>query len=53
VSRDDLLANITLYWATAAIGSSFWPYYARLHGPWPIPAGERVEALLLSPPILP
>ena len=22
---------------TAAIGSSFWPYYARRHGPWPIP----------------
>jgi microsomal epoxide hydrolase len=43
VSRDDLLANITLYWATAAIGSSFWPYYARLHGPWPIPPGERVK----------
>ncbi len=43
VSRDDLLANITLYWATAAIGSSFWPYYARLHGPWPIPPGERIQ----------
>ena len=28
VSRDDLLTNITLYWATGAIGSSFWPYYA-------------------------
>ena len=39
VSRDDMLANITLYWATGAIGSSFWPYYARMHGPWPIPEG--------------
>ena len=37
VSRDELLANISLYWFTGAIGSSFWPYYARLHGPWPIP----------------
>ena len=37
VSKDELLANISLYWFTGAIGSSFWPYYARLHGPWPIP----------------
>ena len=42
VSRDDLLANITLYWLTGAIGSSFWPYYARLHRPWPIPEGKTV-----------
>jgi pimeloyl-ACP methyl ester carboxylesterase len=41
-SRDHLLANISLYWFTAAIGSSFWPYYARMHGPWPIPSGEAV-----------
>ena len=34
-----MLTNITLYWATGAIGSSFWPYYARMHGPWPIPEG--------------
>ncbi|XOC82172.1 epoxide hydrolase (plasmid) [Microvirga sp. M2] len=40
--QDHLLANISLYWFTAAIGSSFWPYYARMHGPWPIPAGETV-----------
>ena len=32
-SRDHLLANIGLYWFTGAIGSSFWPYYARMHGP--------------------
>jgi microsomal epoxide hydrolase len=43
VRRDDMLANITLYWASGAIGSSFWPYYARMHGPWPIPEGARVE----------
>lgn len=41
-SRDHLLANISLYWFTGAIGSSFWPYYARMHGPWPIPAGAAV-----------
>ena len=38
-TRDELLANISLYWFTGAIGSSFWPYYARMHGPWPIPEG--------------
>jgi len=37
ISRDRMLADITLYWVTGAIGSSFWPYYARMHGPWPIP----------------
>jgi microsomal epoxide hydrolase len=37
--RDHLLANISLYWFTGAIGSSFWPYYARMHAPWPIPEG--------------
>ena len=30
VARDHLLANISLYWFTGAIGSSFWPYYDRL-----------------------
>jgi microsomal epoxide hydrolase len=43
LSRDEMLANIALYWFTAAIGSSFWPYYARLHGPWPIPEGATIE----------
>jgi microsomal epoxide hydrolase len=42
VSRDEMLANISLYWFTRAIGSSFWPYYARLHSPWPIRPGERI-----------
>jgi microsomal epoxide hydrolase len=43
IGRDDLLANVSLYWFTGAIGSSFWPYYARLHGPWPIPEGRTVD----------
>ena len=43
VGRDEMLANITLYWATGAIGSSFWPYYYRMHRPWPIPHGETVD----------
>ncbi|MCW5624767.1 MAG: epoxide hydrolase [Burkholderiales bacterium] len=36
-TKDELLADITLYWLTATIGSSFWFYYARMHGGWPIP----------------
>ena len=38
-TKDALLANISLYWFTRAIGSSFWPYYARMHRPWPVPDG--------------
>ena len=41
-TMDELLANISLYWFTGAIGSSFWLYYARMHGPWPIPAGAKI-----------
>ena len=41
-SRDEMLANISLYWFTGAIGSSFWPYYARMHGPWPIGEGKQI-----------
>ncbi len=44
VTRDEMLADITLYWATGAIGSSFWPYYDRVHSGWPIPQGARIEA---------
>jgi microsomal epoxide hydrolase len=43
ISRDAMLANIMLYWVTGAIGSSFWPYYARMHSPWPIPEGATVD----------
>ena len=39
VERDAMLANISLYWFTGAIGSSFWPYYARAHRGWPF---ERI-----------
>jgi pimeloyl-ACP methyl ester carboxylesterase len=35
-SKDVLLTNVMLYWVTGAIGSSFWPYYARAHSSWPI-----------------
>jgi len=43
ISRDDMLTNISLYWFTGAIGSSFWPYYARMHRPWPIPDGATID----------
>jgi len=36
IPLDTMLADISLYWFTGAIGSSFWPYWARMHGPWPI-----------------
>jgi microsomal epoxide hydrolase len=42
LTRDEMLAGITLYWVTGAIGSSFWPYYARSHRPWPIPEGAKI-----------
>ena len=41
--KDEILANVSLYWFSGAIGSSFWPYYARHHGPWPIPDGATVD----------
>jgi len=44
IDRDRMLANIALYWFTAAIGSSFWPYYGRLHTPgWPISPAQPVK----------
>ncbi|MGH8735053.1 MAG: alpha/beta fold hydrolase, partial [Burkholderiales bacterium] len=41
-SKDQLLTNVMLYWITGAINASFWPYYARVHRPWPIPDGKRI-----------
>ena len=38
IDRDSLLTNIALYWLTGAINSSFWPYYAIRHDPWPLPS---------------
>src|SRR4051794_8128896 len=43
ISRDRMLADISLYWFTGAIGSSFWPYYARLHGAAILPAGGIIS----------
>ena len=43
IGKDAMLTNIMLYWVTGAIGSSFWPYYARMHGGWPIPDGVVIK----------
>jgi pimeloyl-ACP methyl ester carboxylesterase len=42
-TKDELLTNVMVYWVTGSINASFWPYYARYHGPWPIPDGRRIE----------
>jgi len=42
-TKDQMLADIALYWFTGAIGSSFWPYYSRAHGLWIIPEGRAVD----------
>ena len=44
LTRDEMLTAIMLYWVTGAIGSSFWPYYARMHGPWQLPDGAVITA---------
>jgi len=43
-TRDQMLANISFYWFTGAIGSSFYPYYFRRHRPSMIPDGASVTA---------
>lgn len=43
LTRDEMLTDIMLYWVTGAIGSSFWPYYDRIHRPWPIPKGATID----------
>jgi len=43
VDRNRMLGNISLYWFTGCIGASFWPYYDRMHGGWPIPDGRTVD----------
>jgi microsomal epoxide hydrolase len=34
VPDDDVLTTTMIYWVTGTIGTSFWPYYARVHGDW-------------------
>jgi pimeloyl-ACP methyl ester carboxylesterase len=42
-TKDELLTAVMLYWATGAINSSFWPYYARRHGDWEAAGGPRID----------
>jgi len=44
ISKDVLLTNVMLYWVTGAINSSFWPYWARRHEPWPLSQQTPVRA---------
>ena len=50
VSADDVLTTVMIYWVTGSIGSSFWPYWTRLHGDWVlddvVAAGGRIAAPL-------
>lgn len=41
-TKDELLANLTIYWATQTIHSSMRIYYEGLHNPPPANAGARV-----------
>ena len=41
-TRELLLTNVMIYWVTASINASAWPYYMRRHGPWIVPDGELV-----------
>jgi pimeloyl-ACP methyl ester carboxylesterase len=41
-TRDELLSNVMVYWATGTINSSCRLYYETMHSPWPN-AGKRVE----------
>jgi microsomal epoxide hydrolase len=43
IDRDRMLGNISFYWLTGAIGSSFWPYYDRLHGAPLVPPGATID----------
>ena len=42
-TKDELLTDVMLYWATQSIGSSFWPYYTARHGDWSPSPAARIE----------
>ena len=44
-TKDELLTAVMLYWATGAINSSFWPYYANRHGDWSVAAHRSAHCL--------
>ena len=42
-TKDELLTNITIYWATETINSSTRIYYESQRVPWNLEEGERIE----------
>jgi pimeloyl-ACP methyl ester carboxylesterase len=42
-SKDELLTNLMIYWATETISSSVRMYYEILHMPSPLKSGQRIE----------
>jgi len=42
-TKDVLLTNVMIYWLTAAINSSFWPYWQLRHRPWWPSSTDRVR----------
>jgi pimeloyl-ACP methyl ester carboxylesterase len=42
-SKDELLTNVMLYWATGAINAAFWPYYSGRHGDWALANSPRID----------
>lgn len=48
-SKDELLTNATIYWATESIGTSFMPYYAVMHTGAPRWLVEMAKAKLRPP----
>ncbi len=42
-SKDELLTDVMLYWATGAINAAFWPYYSSRHGDWAVANSPRIE----------
>jgi pimeloyl-ACP methyl ester carboxylesterase len=42
-TKDELLTDVMLYWATGAINASFWPYYSSRHGDWAVANSPRIE----------
>src|SRR5262249_13410650 len=42
-TKDELLTDVMLYWATGAINAPFWPYYSGRHGDWTVADSPRIE----------
>ena len=42
-AKDDILANVSLYWLSETIGTSFYPYYWRHLKGWPFGPGNPVS----------